>query len=205
MARSPSFAGLVLAAGKSSRMGRDKALLPWHGQTFLGAAIDTLNQLSELVIIVAGENLVSLQPIAYSKSAYLVENPDPERGQFSSLQIGLQAILDRGRDAAIITLVDRPPAASGTFAHVRRKFEMECGEKTWAVVPEYQGSHGHPIVIGREMMECFLRAPASSATARDVEHAYRDKILYVSVEDPFVTMNINTPEELEALNQGVNV
>src|SRR5436305_324001 len=98
MGRSPSFAGVILAAGSSTRMGRDKALLAWQDGTFLSAAIDSLAPHSELVIVVAGDNAEQLRPTIYQKAGFLVSNPDPSRGQFSSLQVGLQAVLDRGRD-----------------------------------------------------------------------------------------------------------
>jgi len=62
-----------------------------------------------------------------------------------------------------------------------------------------QGKHGHPIVLGREMIEVFLKAPAT-ATARDVEHRYSEHIEYLPIEDPAVAVNINTPEEYAALN-----
>ena len=100
MGRSPSFAGVVLAAGDSTRMGQDKALLPWQGGTFLSAAIDVLKPVTELVIVVGGKNTNSLLPTVYQKGAFITENHHPERGQFSSLQVGLQEVLSRGRDTA---------------------------------------------------------------------------------------------------------
>src|SRR5512146_2938208 len=122
MTRSPSFCGVILAAGESSRMGRDKALLPWRGETFLTAAIESLRPWTELVIVVAGANALALEPRVDAIGASLIVNPHPERGQFSSLQVGLQEVLSRGRDAAIVTLVDRPPAAPETIAGLRLAF-----------------------------------------------------------------------------------
>ena len=58
--------------------------------------------------------------------------------------------------------------------------------------------HGHPIVIGREMFEAFLQAPAGS-TARDVEHQHQAHIQYVKIDDPRIAMNIDTPEDYERL------
>ena len=92
------------------------ALLPWRGSTFLGGAIDVLAPVSEMVIVVAGKNAPQLQPLVYASSAYQVVNRDPQRGQFSSLRLGLQEVLNHGRDAAIIALVDRPPANAATLA-----------------------------------------------------------------------------------------
>jgi molybdenum cofactor cytidylyltransferase len=203
MALAPSFAGVILAAGASSRMGRDKALLPWQGGTFLSTAIRALQPMTDLVIVVAGANARELTPIIDANAAFLIVNPHPEGGQFSSLRIGLQEVLNRGRDAAIITLVDRPAATIPTVRRLQEAF-LAAGDPVWAVVPEYGGKHGHPIVIGREMITAFLNAP-DSCTARDVEHSLGSHIQYLPVDDPLVTANINTPEDFSNLAPSTRV
>ena len=207
MSRAPSLCAVILAAGESSRMGRDKALLPWPPvapglvatETFLSAAIRSLSPYNEMVFVVAGANEAALRPIVYAMGVFLVTNPDPARGQFSSLRIGLSEVLNRGRDAAMITLVDRPPVPDASIAKLRNAFLEAVQRGKWAVVPAYHGKHGHPIVAGREMMEAFLKADSSS-TARDVEHQHRDKIEYVELDDPLVSVNVNTPEDYAALS-----
>jgi len=206
MSRAASFGGLILAAGESSRMGRDKALLPWppaanntsSAETFLSAAIRSLALSTDFVVVVAGLNEAALAPIAYINGASIVTNPDPSQGQFSSLQVGLREVLNRGRDAAIITLVDRPPARAVTVQTLRDAFESAPLD-VWAVVPEVAGKHGHPYVVGREMMEKFLQAPPTGS-ARELEHRYQEHIQYLPVDDPFVALNINTPEDYAALS-----
>jgi len=99
----------------------------------------------------------------------------------------------------MITLVDRPPASAAVLSKLRAAFEAAPPYK-WAVVPEHGGKHGHPILIGREMIEAFIKAPVT-ATARDIEHQNREHIEYVAVDDPSVTINVNTPEEYAALTQ----
>src|SRR5690242_2936856 len=162
--------GVILAAGESSRMGRDKALLPWPKtdtpvlgphSTLLSSSIRALSDPCDLVLVVAGANAERLRPVVYGCGADLVVNPDPERGQFSSLLVGLQEVLNRGRDAAMVTLVDRPPLQSATLSALVAAF-LSRPHDTWAVVPGFRGAHGHPILIGREMIEAFLRAPATS-------------------------------------------
>ena len=200
MSLSPSYAGLILAAGTSSRMGTDKALLPWRNGTFLSAAIHTLEATTELVIVIAGHNQQTIAPVVYSTSAFLAVNPNPDEGQFSSLRVGLNEVLGRGRDAAIITLVDRPSPAVATIERLKKVF-LGASDNIWAVVPEFDGRHGHPFIAGREMIEAFLRAPAVS-NAREVEHALQEHILYQPVDDPLVAVNVNTQEEFQQLLSG---
>jgi len=212
MGRAASLCAVILAAGESSRMGRDKALLPWPpegsmvavaGQTFLSAAIHALSPFNDMVIVVAGKNAPDLAPLVYASGAFLVENPRPDLGQFSSLQIGLHEVLNHGRDAAMVTLVDRPPVSASTLERLLAAFDIALDRRQWAVIPECGGRHGHPILIGREMIETFLRAP-STAKARDIEHQHQQHVEYVPVADPFVTANVDTPEEYAALSASVS-
>ncbi len=191
-------------------MGRDKALLPWPPETagsaaslgttdtFLSAAIRLFLSRVDVVLVVAGKNELALAPIVYANGASLVVNPDPARGQFSSLRVGLQEVLNRGRDAAMVTLVDRPPVRAETIVTLEAAFERATTRRKWIVIPEYQGKHGHPILAGREMIEAFLKAPETS-NARDVELAHQSEIEYVPVDDPLVALNVDTPEQYAAL------
>lgn len=199
----PSFAAVILAAGDSTRMGRDKALLPWRGQTFLSAAIESLKPYSQLVLVVVGRNASTLKNGIYARGADMIVNPEPELGQFSSLRVGLQEVLNRGRDAALVTLVDRPPASGATIQALQLALVKYASQGKWAIVPQVTDPaggtrHGHPIAISREMIEVFLRAPIDS-TARDVEHAYQERIQYLPVDDPNIAANVNTPEDYERL------
>ena len=208
MARAPSFCGVILAAGESSRMGRDKALLPWppqgpeprvaRSETFLSANIHLLEAHTDLVLVVTGKNAHNIAPLVYASSAFLLVNPAPEQGQFSSLQTGLREVLNRGRDAAVITLVDRPPVRSATLTQLRSAFIDAASQEKWAVIPQYRDKHGHPVLIGREMIEAFLRAPVT-ANARDIEHQHQSHILYIAVDDPHATLNVDTPEDYARL------
>lgn len=210
MPLSPNICGVILSAGFSSRMGRDKALLAWPPvpegapatNTFLGATIDLLQVYSELVIVVAGKNAPHITPVVYAHGGFLTVNREPERGQFSSLQVGLQAVLNHGRDAAFIALIDRPPVLPRTVKALREAF-LYADSTVWAVVPEVKRGdetiHGHPILIGRELIDIFLRAPVT-ATARAIEHQYQKHIQYLPVDDPRLAMNVDTPEDYSRLS-----
>jgi outer membrane protein TolC len=95
-------------------MGSDKALLPWppvatrvpfSGETFLSAAIRSLTSATDQVVVVVGNNQAQLAPVVYAAGGSLVQNLAPENGQFSSLRVGLQEVLNLGRDAVMITLI----------------------------------------------------------------------------------------------------
>ena len=208
----PSFGlcGVILAAGQSSRMGRDKALWPWPKiddattnpnrpprGTLLSSAIRALSDYCELVIVVAGANAENLRPVVDGCGANLVVNPAPERGQFSSLQVGLQEVLNRGRDKAMLTLVDRPPLRAETLCGLVEAF-CSRPHTVWSLIPEFEGKHGHPILIGREMIEVFLKAPVNSS-AREIEHAHQSRISYFETIDPLVVANIDTPDAYASL------
>jgi molybdenum cofactor cytidylyltransferase len=210
MSRALSICGVILAAGESRRMGTDKALLPWPpananqipAGTFLSAAIRSFSPISDVVIVVVGKNRTNLEPVIYASGATLAINHDPDRGQFSSLQTGLQEVLNRGRDAAIVTLVDRPPVSPATIEKLHAAFGSAIARWKWALIPEYAGKHGHPIFLAREMMEEFLKAPATG-NAREILHQNHEHIAYFEVDDPLVTVNVNTPDEYAALQRAV--
>jgi molybdenum cofactor cytidylyltransferase len=108
-------------------------------------------------------------------------------------------VMSRGRDAAMITLVDRPPVSMATVEQLRALFSQATERGKWAVIPEFGGQHGHPVVAGRELIEAYLRAPAT-ANARDIQGQNRDHIEYIGVDDPFVAMNVDTPEDYAHLS-----
>jgi len=204
------FCGLILAAGKSSRMGTDKALLPWPSEaravgsspcpTLLSAAIATLKAQAGAVIVVAGRNTAVLAPVVCACGALLVVNPDPDRGQFSSLQAGLREVVNRGCDVAMIMPVDCPPLAEAALARLRAHFERAIAAGKWAVAPENNGRHGHPLIAGRALIDAFLAAQDSS-NAREVKRAHAERIEYLAVAEPEIGLDLNTPEEYKAFSQ----
>ena len=191
-------------------MGRDKALLRWPpsprasevapGETLLAAAIEALKPQADEVIVVAGKNASALAPVIAACGAEMVVNPEPERGQFSSLQTGLREAVNRGYDVAVITPVDCPPLTAATLDILRTEYERALAAGKWAVEPENNGAHGHPLVAGRSLIDAFLRAPVTS-NAREVKGAHQEAIEYVEVPEPLIGVGLNTPEEYEALSK----
>src|ERR1700676_1781502 len=113
-------------------MGRDKALLPWPpqpsssapGDTFLSAAIRLFFPHVDVVFVVVGKNEDALSPVVYANGASLVVNPDPARGQFSSLRVGRRWVLNQGRDAGIIPFVDPPQVRMEPLGTLEAAYEQ---------------------------------------------------------------------------------
>jgi molybdenum cofactor cytidylyltransferase len=190
-------------------MRQDKALLPWPpaasgststNQTLLSAAIAALRPFTQSVIVVAGKNAARLAPVIETCGAHMVVNPDPDRGQFSSMQIGLAEVLKLGHNAAMITPVDCPPLSAASLQLLREAFEQAVTRGKWAVAPEKDGKHGHPMLVGPKLIEQFLAAPVTS-NARQVKWANPQAFEYVAVSDSLLTIDVNTPEQYAALGQ----
>jgi molybdenum cofactor cytidylyltransferase len=198
--------GVILAAGESSRMGTDKAMLPWppaapgaapSRHTLLSAAILAFEPHTRVTVVVAGGNADSIAKLIGACGAYLARNPDPSRGQFSSLQIGLGAVLEHNCDSAMITPVDCPPLARSSLALLRESFQRALARDLWAVAPENNGKHGHPLLVSREFIRTFIEADVTS-NARDILHAHSDRVVYVPVPDDLSRAGMNTPDEYAA-------
>lgn len=199
-----SLCGIILAAGFSSRMGRDKALLPWppsnpSGATLLSAAIAALQPFTQHIVVVAGQNADRLASIVAASGSSMVVNPEPERGQFSSLQTGLRALLARNCDAAMITPVDCPPLSAASLRLLAQAFYQAIAQGQWAVAPGHNGRSGHPLLAARPLIDAFLAAPVTG-TARDVKHAHAQRFTIVPVPAPYLTADINTPEQYAAVS-----
>jgi len=194
--------GVILSAGASSRMGRDKALLPWPpgaaDSTMLSASIAALGPYCVAVVVVAGRNANNLASAIAAGGAAMVVNPEPERGQFSSMQIGLRQALALGCEAAMITLVDNPPLSAASMKRLRTAFDEALGRGHWGVAPERGGRRGHPLLVNLDLIDALLSAPVDS-NAREVKRAHPGTIEAVPVPDSLVSVDVNTPGEYAAL------
>ncbi len=202
------LAGLVLAAGDSTRMGTDKAMLPWPPSTpgatgsprhtLLSAALLAFDPFTHLNVVVTGRNADALAALVDACGAYLVRNPAPENGQFSSLQIGLRELLERNCNAAMITPVDCPPLSPASLERLHHAFLGALTGGFWAVAPEHDCKHGHPLLASRDLIYAFLKAPVTG-NAREILHAHASRVVYVPVPELLSKAGLNTPQDYAAL------
>jgi molybdenum cofactor cytidylyltransferase len=191
------IAGIILAAGASSRMGTPKALLDYRGETFLGRLVRVLGASCNPVIVVLGYHADVLRQ-QVPAPARVVINPDPSRGQLSSLQTGLAAVPADADGFAFIP-VDSPAVAQDTVAKLARMFERR-NPSTLFVIPRQSGKRGHPVVAARSIAAEILALPAA-AEAREVVHAHVDCTEYVDVDDPGIFTDVDDPEAYRRLKE----
>jgi molybdenum cofactor cytidylyltransferase len=194
-----SLAGLILAAGESRRMGSPKALLDFEGETFLDRLILMLGGRCSPVIVVLGCQPQRIRAgLRCAELAAFVTNPDYQRGQLSSLQLGLAAVPPEA-EGVMFTPVDHPAVRPSTIARIAGRFQTRQPDE-WLVVPRSQGRHGHPVCVVRDLIPEFL-ALAGNAQARDVIRRHRERTVYVDVDDAGILKDVDDPESYARLTE----
>ncbi|MGH9376562.1 MAG: nucleotidyltransferase family protein, partial [Terriglobia bacterium] len=186
------IAGLVLAAGESSRMGRDKALLEYRGVTFLEIILAQLRQ-AELspIAVVLGHHAAEIQQQTQLSGVEVVTNPEYLLGQTSSLQAGLRIIQGSGADGVLLCLVDHPAVGAEVVRALAAKFRQTNAP---VVIPVHNGQRGHPIVIGRTLF-AELMSLGPGVGANTVIQKYHAAAQWLECEDSAVTLDVDTPED----------
>jgi molybdenum cofactor cytidylyltransferase len=190
---------LVLAAGRSTRMGRPKATLPIdEHDTFLSRIIRTFRDAgADDVVVVLGHDAetIATSLAASDMRARLVINADYDRGQLSSLQAGL-AVIDRpGVEALLLTLVDVPLVTASTVRAVVERYRITRAP----IVRPVQGDrHGHPLVIDRALFDA-LRAGDARAGAKPIVRAHASAAGDVAVDDEGAFADFDTMEDYHRL------
>ena len=188
---------IVLAAGKSTRMGRPKANLPLEsGETFLARIVRTLYAaaVDDVVVVVGHEADAIVTAFARTgATARFVTNADYENGQFSSLLRGLNAVDRPGVVAALVTLVDVPLVNADTVRAVLDRYHRTHAP---IVRPVRGQEHGHPVLIDRSLFDQIRRADPSGG-AKLVVRAHASARGDVLVDDDGAFRDIDTVDEYE--------
>jgi molybdenum cofactor cytidylyltransferase len=189
---------IVLAAGKSTRMGRSKALLPVEpGETFLTRIIATFNAADvEDVVVVVGHEAPAIIAAFDRRPAMVrfVLNPDYEAGQLTSLVAGLRVVDRPGVVAALVALVDAPLFEAATVRALVDRYR-QTGARI--VRPVRAGRHGHPVLIDRSLFDA-LGAADPSQGAKAIIRAHASPAGDVEVDDEGAFTDIDTPADYTA-------
>src|SRR4051812_37701887 len=155
-----SLAGVVLAAGRSARMGSPKALLDFLGLPFSVRILEALEVLEvKTRVAVLGPDAPRIQPVLAGHDCMIVENPEPETGQIASLRLAIRALEPLQPSAILVWPVDLPHVRVTT---VERVLEAHRRTQAVAVVPSFGGRRGHPVVWGSALFAELLASPEAS-------------------------------------------
>jgi nicotine blue oxidoreductase len=179
-------AGLLLAAGEGSRLGRPKALVEIGGQRLVDRGIALLRAGGATpVVVVTGA--ASVDPLG----AVVVHNPDWRTGMGSSLAAGLSA-LPPGPSAAVIALADQPLVGPES---VRRLITAHRDGATVAVAA-YDGKPRNPVLIARPHWPEVIAASVGDVGARVFLRDHRDLVTLIECGDTGSPDDVDTPEDL---------
>jgi molybdenum cofactor cytidylyltransferase len=192
--------GLILAAGASRRMGSPKALLEFHGETFLDRLIGLFARRCSPVIAVlgAGQGIVRAG-LRRAGEALLLENPDFRLGQLNSMQCGLRAV-PGDTDGVLFTLVDHPAVTPATIDSLLET-RLDSGAPARLRIPRCDGLRGHPIWFSKSLVPEFLALPPNSS-AKVVVTRHASEIAYIDVDDPGILADVDDPAAYARLVSG---
>jgi molybdenum cofactor cytidylyltransferase len=186
------ISAIVLAAGKSERMGSPKALLPLRGKTFLSNILDSIAQSPiEDTVVVVGHHRAEIEPIV-PQPARVIFNPHYEQGMITSLQAGIRA-LRQETSGALLFLVDHPLVESTTIEALLAKFAPHR-----IVLPVFAGRRGHPVLFAAEILQEILALTVSQG-ANIVVRKDPSRVVEAPVNSPGILVDVDTPEDFQKI------
>ncbi len=184
-------AGIILAAGKSSRMGKMKLLLDVHGKPMLAHVVESAihSALDEVIVVLGSEHERILESIDF-KGATVVYNPDFVKGLSTSLKAGIAAV-GESCDAALFLLGDLPLVGPGVIDAVLQRYKTT---RASIVVPVFAGKRGNPVLLARSFFPMVL-ALEGDIGARAILAAQEELIETVDIEHDGIHLDIDTWED----------
>jgi molybdenum cofactor cytidylyltransferase len=195
--RQPHVAGLVLAAGRSSRMGAlNKLLIEVDGKPMVRHAVDAVlaAQLAP-VIVVTGHEHEKVEAVLQGLPLKLIHNRDFLDGLSTSLRRGLAA-LPEDCDGVLVALGDMPRVGAQDIAALVNAFNPVEGRSI--IVPTWHGKRGNPVLLGRRFF-AELRQIDGDAGARRLIAANPEAVAEVEMTGDGVLTDIDTPQALARL------
>lgn len=187
---------IVLAAGKSERMGQNKQLLQLNGKSIIEGILDALSDagINEQVVVLGDEMAEVIEAIRPKIGKVKIAlNVTPEKGMASSVQTGI--IVLSNVDAILIVLGDQPIFDSDLLKKMIGI--LEDNSEALIVSPIFNGKKGHPLLFRKSLLG-ELMGLQENQTIRDVVHAHLDKL--VTVEAPkWSIIDMDTPEDYKRI------
>ena len=171
-------------------MGKPKALLPFHGETFLDGLIGKLDRHCHPVIVVLGHRAEEIRG-GIRREARFIVNANYSQGMLTSLQCGLRSVPVE-TSHAMFTLVDHPNASEETIATICAAPDAPV------VIPRFGGTKGHPVRLSRMVIDELLALPASGKPT-DVLYRHLESTRFLDLDDRGIVDDIDDAQAYEEL------
>ncbi|MBA2526085.1 MAG: nucleotidyltransferase family protein [Pyrinomonadaceae bacterium] len=189
---------ILLAAGKSERMGAFKPLLPFGKTTVIRKCIQNLRQAGvEEIVVVLGHRAEELQPTLSDLRLGFAINLDSTSEMGASIACGLKELLPKTK-AALIALTDQPAVPPNVIRAIVTEWTL--GERL--VIPEFQGHGGHPVLVDLRFREDLLNLDSSGGLGAFLK-AHQEQVRRLPVNSPFIARDMDTWDDYRALHQEV--
>jgi molybdenum cofactor cytidylyltransferase len=182
---------IVLAAGESRRMGEPKLLLPFGGKTVIEAVLESVKASRvERILVVVGAGAAPIEEKAKKHGALVAMNPDYRSGMLSSVQCGFQQ-LPLEAEAALVFLADQPAIKPSVADALVKAFK---DTSRGIIIPVFDRRRGHPVLISAQY-RTEIRLLDREVGLRQLLARHPQDILEVSVDDPAILRDLDTPED----------
>lgn len=198
----PKISAIIMASGKSERMGTNKLLLEYRGITFIENTLEKVlkENFYEFAIVVSDKKVKrKVQDYIKNletdeKKIYIVDNKKSEKGQSESIKIGLKTL--EKCDGYMFFSCDQPFLTSDTIKKILKNFNPEK-----ITIPEYNGKRSLPVIFGENFKEELLKLEGDTG-GKTVISNHPDKIRTVEIENSDEGKDIDTKEDYEMLKKG---
>ncbi|MBM3503527.1 MAG: 4-diphosphocytidyl-2C-methyl-D-erythritol kinase [Alphaproteobacteria bacterium] len=193
--RVPRIAAIILAAGQSRRMGRNKLVTPVGGVPMVSRVVDAVERSQAgPTIVVTGHDAEKVREALLGRALTFVHNPEYAAGLSTSLKAGIAA-LPEDCDGAIVVLGDMPAIRADHLDRLIAAFNPVEGRAI--CVPTNAGKRGNPVLCGREFF-AEMKDIAGDVGAKHLLGQHPDRVCEVAVDDDAVLVDVDTPEALTA-------
>lgn len=188
------ISAIILAAGRSRRMGQPKMLLPWGQRTVIEHVVTTfLSAGIEDIVVITGSVSEQVEKAIDGYPVRKLYNRNYAAGEMlSSVQCGLVGMPERAR-ATLIGLGDQPQVQAGS---VRLICDVHRQTNSKLVVPSFGRRRGHPWLVERSLWKEIL-ALQPPATPRDFLNGHAAQIRYIDMDSPTILSDLDTPEDYQ--------
>jgi len=185
---------ILLAAGRSLRMGQTKQLLPFANSTVLEQTIDRhLASNTDKLIVVLGYHAEKIKRIIASRPIEIITNTNYEMGMSTSIIAALKS-LNTKTEAILIGLGDQPLIESRTINMLIDEYRRQ---QKGIIVPIYQKKRGHPIIMNIKYKK-ELSEMTDDIGARGIIRRHPDDVMEIPVTDEGVCIDIDTPDSYQS-------